>query len=182
VTQTLPLAIYAQFDQDFDVALAISALFILVGAAILIGLKVFTWARARLDLKVPTRDFDVEVDSRRRRPRRSRSSARPAPERRRCCARRGARRRPTRRLVARTARYGSTATAASTCGPSSAPSATSSRSTRSSRICPSSATSASRRRAGDLLERLGIGELARAKPTELSGGERQRVALAARCP
>jgi molybdate transport system ATP-binding protein len=32
--------------------------------------------------------------------------------------------------------------------------------------------------AGDLLERLGIAELARAKPTELSGGERQRVALA----
>ena len=32
--------------------------------------------------------------------------------------------------------------------------------------------------AGDLLERLGIGELAKAKPTELSGGERQRVALA----
>ena len=45
VTQTLPLAIYAQFDQNFDVALAISALFILAGAAILIGLKVFTWAR-----------------------------------------------------------------------------------------------------------------------------------------
>jgi len=45
VTQTLPLAIYAQLDVDFDVALAISALFILVGAAILIGLKVFTWAR-----------------------------------------------------------------------------------------------------------------------------------------
>jgi molybdate transport system ATP-binding protein len=31
---------------------------------------------------------------------------------------------------------------------------------------------------GDLLERLGIGELAKVKPTELSGGERQRVALA----
>jgi molybdate transport system permease protein len=45
VTQTLPLAIYAEFDQDFDVALAISALFILLGAAILVGLKVFTWAR-----------------------------------------------------------------------------------------------------------------------------------------
>src|SRR4029453_11525214 len=44
-TQTLPLAIYAEFAQDFDVALAISALFILVGAAILVGLKVFTWAR-----------------------------------------------------------------------------------------------------------------------------------------
>jgi molybdate transport system ATP-binding protein len=32
--------------------------------------------------------------------------------------------------------------------------------------------------ASDLLERLGIGELAKAKPSELSGGERQRVALA----
>jgi molybdate transport system permease protein len=39
VTQTLPLAIYAQFAQNFDVALAISALFIAVGAAILIALK-----------------------------------------------------------------------------------------------------------------------------------------------
>ena len=45
VTQTLPLAIYAQLDQDFDVALAISALFVLVGAAILVSLKVFAWAR-----------------------------------------------------------------------------------------------------------------------------------------
>jgi molybdate transport system permease protein len=39
VTQTLPLAVYAQFEQDFDVALAISALFVLVGAFILVGLK-----------------------------------------------------------------------------------------------------------------------------------------------
>jgi molybdate transport system permease protein len=45
VTQTLPLAIYAQFDQNFDVALAISALFILVGAGILVALKVFGWLR-----------------------------------------------------------------------------------------------------------------------------------------
>jgi molybdate transport system permease protein len=45
VTQTLPLAIYAQFDQSFDVALAISALFILVGAGILVALKVFGWLR-----------------------------------------------------------------------------------------------------------------------------------------
>jgi molybdate transport system permease protein len=45
VTQTLPLAIYAQFDQNFDVALAISALFILVGAAVLASLKVFGWLR-----------------------------------------------------------------------------------------------------------------------------------------
>ena len=45
VTQTLPLAIYAQFDQDFDTALAISALFILVGAVLLVALKLFPWFR-----------------------------------------------------------------------------------------------------------------------------------------
>jgi molybdate transport system permease protein len=45
VTQTLPLAIYAQFDTNFDVALAIGALFILVGAAILVSLKLFGWLR-----------------------------------------------------------------------------------------------------------------------------------------
>jgi molybdate transport system permease protein len=45
VTQTLPLAIYAQFDQDFDTALAISALFILVGAILLVALKLFPWFR-----------------------------------------------------------------------------------------------------------------------------------------
>jgi molybdate transport system permease protein len=45
VTQTLPLATYAELDRDFDVALAISALFVLVGAAILVSLKVFAWAR-----------------------------------------------------------------------------------------------------------------------------------------
>ena len=39
VTQTLPLAIYAQFEQDFDLALAIGALFVLVGAIILVVLK-----------------------------------------------------------------------------------------------------------------------------------------------
>ena len=35
-----------------------------------------------------------------------------------------------------------------------------------------------RARAGELLERLGIAHLAKARPRELSGGERQRVALA----
>src|SRR4051794_22737127 len=39
VTQTLPLAIYAQFDSDFDVAVAISALLVIVTAAILLSLK-----------------------------------------------------------------------------------------------------------------------------------------------
>jgi molybdate transport system permease protein len=39
VTQTLPLAIYAQFEVDFDVTLAISALLVVVSAALLISLK-----------------------------------------------------------------------------------------------------------------------------------------------
>jgi molybdate transport system permease protein len=39
VTQTLPLAIYAQFELDFDSAVAMSVLFVLFGAAILLALK-----------------------------------------------------------------------------------------------------------------------------------------------
>jgi molybdate transport system permease protein len=39
VTQTLPLAIYAEFDRDFDVAVTISALFVIITAAILLSLK-----------------------------------------------------------------------------------------------------------------------------------------------
>src|SRR5207248_3434649 len=39
VTQTLPLAIYAEFETSFDVALAIGALFILVGAGSPVSLK-----------------------------------------------------------------------------------------------------------------------------------------------
>jgi molybdate transport system permease protein len=45
VTQTLPLAIYAQFDQNFDTALAISALFIVIGAVLLTTLKLYGWIR-----------------------------------------------------------------------------------------------------------------------------------------
>ena len=45
VTQTLPLAIYAEFETSFDVALAIGALFILVGAGILVSLKLVGWLR-----------------------------------------------------------------------------------------------------------------------------------------
>ena len=39
VTQTLPLAIYAEFDVNFNVTLAISGLLVLISAAILISLK-----------------------------------------------------------------------------------------------------------------------------------------------
>jgi molybdate transport system permease protein len=39
VTQTLPLAIYAEFDRNFDAAIAVGALFVLVGAALLVAIK-----------------------------------------------------------------------------------------------------------------------------------------------
>ncbi len=42
VTQTLSLAIYEQFDIDFDVALAISALLIVLSAVILLSVKLLT--------------------------------------------------------------------------------------------------------------------------------------------
>ena len=42
VTQTLSLAIYEQFDLDFDVALAISALLIVISAAVLLSVKLVT--------------------------------------------------------------------------------------------------------------------------------------------
>jgi molybdate transport system permease protein len=47
VTQTLPLAIYAELDINFDTALAISALLILVSAAILLLAKLLPlWKRS----------------------------------------------------------------------------------------------------------------------------------------
>jgi molybdate transport system permease protein len=47
VTQTFSLAIYEQFDVDFDVALAISALLIVVSGALLLAVKVVpSWARS----------------------------------------------------------------------------------------------------------------------------------------
>jgi molybdate transport system permease protein len=39
VTQTLPLAVYAEFDVNFDVALSVSALLVLISAALLVTLK-----------------------------------------------------------------------------------------------------------------------------------------------
>ncbi len=42
VTQTLSLAIYEQFDIDFDVALAISALLIVLSALVLLSVKIVT--------------------------------------------------------------------------------------------------------------------------------------------
>lgn len=48
VTQTLPLAIYSQFEQDFDAALAIGGLLIIVSAAILLAVKLVSWWTTRL--------------------------------------------------------------------------------------------------------------------------------------
>jgi molybdate transport system permease protein len=48
VTQTLPVAIYLQFDVSLDAVLAISALLVVVSASILVALKVTTaWTRSR---------------------------------------------------------------------------------------------------------------------------------------
>ena len=47
VTQTLPLAIYAEFDVNFDVALAMGALLVLVSATILLAVKLLPrWMRS----------------------------------------------------------------------------------------------------------------------------------------
>ena len=47
VTQTLSLAIYEQFDVDFDVALAIGALLVVVSAVVLLAVKLVpSWRRS----------------------------------------------------------------------------------------------------------------------------------------
>jgi molybdate transport system permease protein len=47
VTQTLPLAVYAQFEVSLDTALAIGALFVCFGAAVLLALKLLPgWTRS----------------------------------------------------------------------------------------------------------------------------------------
>jgi molybdate transport system permease protein len=47
VTQTLPLAIYAEFDQNFDATLAMSGVLVLVSVLLLLGLRIgLTWQRS----------------------------------------------------------------------------------------------------------------------------------------
>ncbi len=57
VTQTLSLAIYEQFDLDFDVALAISAVLIIVSASILLVVKLFTRWRSNSTSPIPLRSY-----------------------------------------------------------------------------------------------------------------------------
>jgi molybdate transport system permease protein len=47
VTQTLPLAVYAQFEVDLNIAIAIGALFVVFGAVLLLALKLIPgWTRS----------------------------------------------------------------------------------------------------------------------------------------
>jgi molybdate transport system permease protein len=47
VTQTLPLAIYAEFDQNFNATLAISGVLVLISAVLLLALRIgLTWQRS----------------------------------------------------------------------------------------------------------------------------------------
>ena len=46
-TQTLTLAIYGQLDSDFDVAIAIGILLVVLSAAVLVAYKLIAWQRSR---------------------------------------------------------------------------------------------------------------------------------------
>jgi ABC-type sulfate transport system permease component len=47
VTQTVPLAIYAEFDQDFDATLAMSGVLVLLSVLLLVALHIgLTWQRS----------------------------------------------------------------------------------------------------------------------------------------
>jgi molybdate transport system permease protein len=53
-TQTLPLAIYAQLDQDRDVAVAIGALLVVVSATVLVAVKLLpSWTRSTSASPIP---------------------------------------------------------------------------------------------------------------------------------
>ena len=55
MTQTLPLAIYAQFDIDFDVALAIGALLVIISGVVLLTVKFIpSWTRFGLISESPS--------------------------------------------------------------------------------------------------------------------------------
>jgi molybdate transport system permease protein len=53
-TQTLPLAIYAELDQNFDAAIAIGALLVLVSVAVLLAVKLLpSWTRSSSISPIP---------------------------------------------------------------------------------------------------------------------------------
>ena len=202
ITQTAPLAIFANFATDFPAALALSGVLVVVSAALLLAVKLLgrspllggRGAGMSAALEVDDRKRAARVRARRRaggragalprarRPLGRRQEHGPAHHRRPAPAR-------GRGRVALGDAPGSTATRASTSRPSAAAAATCSRTTPCSRISTPGATSPSaleRRaaprappaRAASCSSASASGELADAPVRELSGGERQRVALA----
>ncbi len=61
VTQTLPLAIYAEFDLDFDATLAMGGVLVLISIVLLVALHTsLTWQRSpSTNLELPLRSFDL---------------------------------------------------------------------------------------------------------------------------
>ena len=58
VTQTLSLAVYEQFDVDFDVALAIGAELVVISAFVLLAVKLVpTWTRSNSPSTTPFAPF-----------------------------------------------------------------------------------------------------------------------------
>ncbi len=160
VTQTLSLAIYEQFDLDFDVALAISALLILVSGVVLLAVKLMPDGAPGPVLSpsshfVASAELTVERgrDARARRPV-GRWEDDDASGRRRAAAAADGARHARRRACC------STPSGASTVPPERrAASATCSRTTRSSRTCTSRQRAVRRgaTRVDELLERFRIG-------------------------
>ena len=166
VTQTLSLAIYEQFDVDFDVALAIGAELVIISAFLLLAVKLVPHGHARTHPRPSPSLLSASVAATLGRETLAlvgpsgagKSSVLRAiagllrPERGRIAL--GAR---------RLARHGARG---STCRPSAARSGSSSRSTRSSRTstCAATSPSADRERVDELLERFRISHLAQARP------------------
>ena len=91
-----------QFDLDFDVALALGALLVVVSAAdpASPSSSIPAWTRSTLDIALPLRSFRARASARRSGARPSRWSAPRAPARRRCCARSPGLVRPERGAIA----------------------------------------------------------------------------------
>ena len=61
VTQTLPLAIYSAFDVNFDVALAMGALLVVISAALLLSLRLILRWRLSADFSLALRSFELSL-------------------------------------------------------------------------------------------------------------------------
>ena len=180
VTQTLPLAIYAELDVNFDTALAISALLIVLSAAMLLARQTPPPVEAlRLAIDVPRRAFRVALDLAVGRE----TVALVGPS--------GAGKTTVLRAISGLIRpergrieLDGTVLFDAEAGIDLAP--------ERRRVgfvfqdyalfphmtVEQNVRYAGRERVGELLDRLGIAHLASAKPDSLSGGERQRVGLA----